>query len=40
MRKKGLALLFVVVIVPLTFFVACSDDDEPSTERISEIAGT
>ena len=40
MKKIGLALLFVVVLAPLTFFIACSDDDEPSTERISEIAGT
>jgi hypothetical protein len=39
MRKAGMALLFVVVIAPLTMFVACSDD-EPSTDRVSEIAGT
>ena len=39
-KKTGLALLFIVVIAPLTLFVACSNDDEPSTERISEIAGT
>lgn len=39
-KKTGLALLFMIVIVPLTFFVACSDDDEFSTEGISEIAGT
>ena len=38
-KKAGLALLFIVVITPLTFIVACSDD-EPSTERIAEIAGT
>jgi hypothetical protein len=38
-KKTGLALLFLVVITPLTFFVACSDD-EPSTERVAEIAGT
>jgi len=38
-KITGLALLFIVVITPLTFFVACSDD-EPSTERVSEIAGT
>jgi hypothetical protein len=38
-KKTGLALLFIVVIAPLTFFVACSDD-EPSTERVAEIAGT
>jgi hypothetical protein len=40
MKKTVLALLFVVVLAPLTIFVACSDDDEPSTDRISEIAGT
>jgi len=40
MKKSGLALLFVVVMAPLTTFVACSGDDEPSTEKISEIAGT
>ena len=39
-KKTGLALLFIVVIAPLTLFVACSNDDEPSTEKISEIAGT
>ena len=39
-KKIGLALLFFVVMAPHTFFVACSDDDEPSTEKISEIAGT
>jgi hypothetical protein len=27
-------------MAPHTFFVACSNDDEFSTERISEIAGT
>ena len=40
MKKIGLALLFVVVMAPHTFFVACSNDDEPSTDRVSEIAGT
>ena len=40
MKKTGLALLFVVAMVTLTFLVACSDDDEPSTDRVSEIAGT
>ena len=39
-KKAGMALLFVVVMAPLTMFVACSDDDEPSTEKVSEIAGT
>ena len=38
-KKTGLAFLFVVM-APLTMFVACSDDDEPSTDRVSEIAGT
>ena len=40
MKKTRLALLFVVVMAPLTIFVSCSDDDEPSTDRVSEIAGT
>jgi hypothetical protein len=40
MKKMGQVLIFVVVMAPLTFFVACSDDDKPSTERVSEIAGT
>ena len=40
MKKTGLALLFFVVLAPLTIFVACSDDDEPSTDGISDIAGT
>jgi len=39
-KKTGLTFLFVVVMAPLTMFVGCSDDDEPSTERVSEIAGT
>ena len=39
-KKTGLAFLFIVVMAPLTMFVACSDDDEPSTDRVSEIAGT
>jgi len=35
------ALLFVVATAPLAIFVGCSrDGDEPSTENISEIAGT
>jgi hypothetical protein len=38
-KKTGLALLFIVVIAPLAFFVSCSDD-EPSTERVAEITGT
>jgi len=40
MKKIGLALLFVAMMASHTFFVACSNDDESSTERISEIAGT
>lgn len=40
MKKTGLALLFIAVIAPLAFFVACSDNDEFSTEGISDIAGT
>jgi hypothetical protein len=38
-KKTGLALLFLTVIAPLAFFVACSND-EPSTEKVAEIAGT
>ena len=40
MKKTSMALLFVVIMVPLTMLVACSDNDDPSTDRISEIAGT
>ena len=40
MKNSRLTLLFVVVMAPHTFFVACNNDDESSTERISEIAGT
>ena len=40
MKKTGFFLLFVAFIVPLTIFVSCSDEDEPSTEGVSEIAGT
>jgi hypothetical protein len=39
-KKTGLALLFIAVIAPLAFLVACSNDDEFSTEGISDIAGT
>lgn len=39
-KKIVLTLLIVVVMVPITLFVSCSDDEAPSTERISEIAGT
>jgi hypothetical protein len=38
-KKTGLALLLVAT-ASLTMFVACSDDDEPSTDRVSEIVGT
>ena len=33
------ALLFAIIIASLAFFSACSSD-EPSTERVKEIAGT
>jgi len=39
-KKTGLALLVVFIMAPLTIFLACSKDDEPSTEKISELAGT
>jgi hypothetical protein len=39
MKKTGLVLLFITTAA-LTMFVACSDDDEPSTDRVSEIVGT
>ena len=39
MKNSRLTLLFVVVMAPLTLFVSCKDDDESSTERVSEIAG-
>ena len=39
MKKIHLALLMFFIVAPLTFFVACSKDDEPSTEKVSEIAG-
>ena len=38
MKRIGMIFLFVVM-APLSIFVACSND-EPSTDRISEIAGT
>jgi hypothetical protein len=38
MKKKGLVLFFVVIL-PLSFIMSCKSDDEPSTERIPEIAG-
>ena len=40
MKKTRLALLFVVVMAPLTIFIACNKDEGPSTEKVSEIAGT
>ena len=39
-KRTGLALLIIVFISPLTFFLACGGDDEFSTEGVSEIAGT
>jgi hypothetical protein len=39
-EKTGLALWFIVVIVSFTFFGACNKADEPSTEKVKEIAGT
>ena len=38
--KTGLFFLFFVFIVHLSTFISCSSDDEPSTEGVSEIAGT
>ena len=40
MKNSRLTLLFVVVMAPLTLFISCKDDDESSTERVSEITGT
>jgi len=40
LKKTGLALLVIVLMASLTIFNACKDDDEPSIEKISEIAGT
>jgi hypothetical protein len=39
-EKTDLALLFIFVIAPLAFLVACSKDKGFSTEGIDEIAGT
>lgn len=38
-KNTGSGLLFIVVIVTLTFFGACNKTDEPSTEKVKEIAG-
>jgi len=38
-KITGLALFVIAMLAP-TLFVGCSDDDEPSTDRVSEIAGT
>jgi hypothetical protein len=40
MNKTYLALSIVVVMASLAVFVTCSKDEGPSTEKISEIAGT
>lgn len=40
MKKTGLALLVVVLMASLTIFNSCKDDDEPSIDKVSEIAGT
>ena len=39
-KKTGLASLFIFVIAPLAFLVACNKDKGFSTEGIDEIAGT
>ena len=40
MNKTRLALLVVSFLTPMAIFVACHKDDGPSTEKVSEIAGT
>ena len=40
MKKSTLTLLFIVVMLPFTFFVSCNKDGDNSDERVSEIAGT
>ena len=40
MNKSHLALLLFVVIAPLTVFVACNKDEDSSSEKVSELAGT
>jgi hypothetical protein len=39
MKKKSTALLLSVVLLPLAIFLACSKEDDPSKEKIAEIAG-
>jgi len=40
MARTALTLLFVYVMLPQSLFLACSKNgDEPSTEKVSEIAG-
>jgi hypothetical protein len=40
MNNRTLSILFVVVLTALTCFDACKDDDGPSSEKVSELAGT
>jgi len=40
MNNRTLSLLFVVVMAPLTCFIACKHDGDPTGEKISELAGT
>jgi hypothetical protein len=40
MNKKYLVSFFMAMIASLTFFVACNQDEGPSTEKVSEITGT
>jgi len=39
-KRTGFQLILVFAIAVLTIFNTCKKDDGPSTERISEIAGT
>jgi hypothetical protein len=38
--RSALTLALIMVVASLTFLASCGDKDEPSTERVSEIAGT
>jgi hypothetical protein len=40
LNNRTLSILFVVVLTALTCFDACKDDDGPSSEKVSELAGT
>jgi len=40
LKNRALTLLFVVVMAPLTFLVACKKDGDQVDERVSEIVGT